>query len=69
MKRFISKAAREIGVSTQTLRVWHADGLLVPEISEDGTRLYDDEHISKGQAIRRMREHRGVKVGRRESVS
>lgn len=44
----IGKFAKEIGVTTQTLRNWHKDGILVPsKVTEGGTRYYSDKQISE----------------------
>jgi len=44
----ISRAARMLGVSTATLRVWHRKGILVPEIILDrGIRVYSMAQIEK----------------------
>ncbi len=44
----ISSAARILGVSTSTLRVWHKNGKLVPEIVLDnGLRVYSMAQIEK----------------------
>ena len=63
MQYRVSAAAREIGVSAQTLRDWHRDGLLMPDIADAGTRLYDDADIEEGRRIKRMRAARGLKLG------
>lgn len=44
----IGKFAKEIGVTTQTLRNWHKNGELIPfKISEGGTRYYSEVQLNK----------------------
>ena len=44
----IGKFAKEIGVTTTTLRNWHKNGELIPfKISEGGTRYYSDVQLNK----------------------
>lgn len=41
----ISKAARFLGVSKETLRAWHRNGKLIPQITLGGQRRYKDDDI------------------------
>lgn len=44
----IGKFAKEIGVTTTTLRNWHKNGELIPfKISEGGTRYYSEVQLNK----------------------
>ena len=44
----IGKFSKEIGVTTQTLRNWHKEGKLIPDIITDsGTRYYSEEQVEK----------------------
>lgn len=44
----ISTAARMLGVSTSTMRVWHKEGKLIPDIILDrGIRVYSVAQIEK----------------------
>lgn len=44
----IGKFAKEIGVTTQTLRNWHTANTLVPaKVTKGGTRYYSDKQISE----------------------
>ena len=44
----IGKFAKEIGVTTQTLRNWHQSGELVPKkITRGGTRYYSDKQLTE----------------------
>lgn len=42
----IGKFAKEIGVTTQTLRNWHSADILIPaKVTKGGTRYYSDKQI------------------------
>lgn len=41
----ISKAAKLLGVSKETLRSWHKQGKLVPQMTLGGQRRYKDDDI------------------------
>ena len=44
----IGKFAKEIGVTTKTLRNWHESGKLIPcKISESGHRYYSDLQLKE----------------------
>ena len=44
----IGKFAKEIGVTTQTLRNWHKSRELIPfKITEGGTRYYSEEQLNR----------------------
>ena len=45
MKLTISKAAKQLGVSINTLRRWDKEGLLIPEKTPKGHRRYDEEEL------------------------
>ncbi|MER3453368.1 MAG: MerR family DNA-binding transcriptional regulator [Acidimicrobiia bacterium] len=47
----ISVAARLAGVHPQTLRVYERKGLIHPERTPGGTRLYSDEDIARVRRI------------------
>lgn len=47
MKLTISKAAKELGVSINTLRRWDKEGFLIPEKTPSGHRRYDVEKLKK----------------------
>jgi MerR family transcriptional regulator, heat shock protein HspR len=54
---FVSKT---VGLSPSTLRMWEEEfGLLTPERSNGGTRLYSDADIERARHIRRLLRHRG----------
>ena len=43
----IGKFAKEIGVTTKTLRNWHKEGKLIPiKITDGGTRYYSEEQLN-----------------------
>jgi len=44
----IGKFAKEIGVTTQTLRNWHKSGELIPfKITKGGTRYYSEKQLKE----------------------
>lgn len=44
----IGKFSKEIGVTAQTLRNWHKEGVLIPElITDSGTRYYSEKQLDK----------------------
>lgn len=43
----ISKAAKFLGVSKETLRIWHKKGKLIPQITLGGQRRYKDDDIHR----------------------
>jgi excisionase family DNA binding protein len=47
MKISISKAAKELGVSQNTLRRWEERGYIVPERTPGGHRKYDLEKLKE----------------------
>lgn len=47
MKLTISKAAKELGVSINTLRRWDKEGILVPLKTPSGHRRYNLEDIKE----------------------
>lgn len=47
MKISISKAAKELGVSINTLRRWDREGILVPEKTPSGHRRYELDKLKE----------------------
>jgi DNA-binding transcriptional MerR regulator len=44
----IGKFAKEIGLSTKTLRNWHRDKQLIPaKVTPGGTRYYSDKQLEE----------------------
>ncbi len=44
----IGKFAKQIGVTTHTLRQWHKEGSLIPaKVTHGGTRYYSDDQIKR----------------------
>ena len=44
----IGKFAKEIGVTTQTLRNWHASRELIPaKVTKGGTRYYSEKQLKE----------------------
>jgi len=49
----IGTAARMLGVSVQTLRMYESEGLIVPYKSSGNQRIYSDEDIERIECIRK----------------
>ena len=58
----ISVAARMIGVHAQTLRTYEREGLVEPQRSRGGVRMYSDADIERLQVIRRLVGDLGVNL-------
>ena len=58
----ISVAARMIGVHAQTLRTYEREGLLAPQRSAGGVRMYSDADIDRLRTIRRLVNDLGVNL-------
>lgn len=54
--RKIGEVARQLGTTTRTLRFYEEQGLLEPNRTEKGTRLYTDDDIERFRAIFRLAE-------------
>lgn len=55
----IGKFAKMIGKTTQTLRNWHADGLLIPaHITDGGTRYYSNKQLESYTGIKTDKERK-----------
>lgn len=55
----IGEVAEAVGVSPQTLRVWEAKGLVVPERSSGGQRLYAEDHVQRARQVAELRRRHG----------
>lgn len=55
----IGEVAAELGVSPQTLRVWEAQELVVPERSRGGQRLYSKDHLERARHVAELRRRHG----------
>jgi DNA-binding transcriptional MerR regulator/quercetin dioxygenase-like cupin family protein len=55
----IAEAARVAGVSTSTLRLWEAQGLVEPHRTASGQRLYAEEQLERLREIARLRRDKG----------
>lgn len=55
----IGEVAAEVGVSPQTLRVWEAQDLLVPDRSKGAQRLYSQEHLERARQVAELRRGQG----------
>lgn len=51
----IGQAAEAVGVSPSALRRWEREGLVRPQRSESGYRLYSPDDVARLRAVRRMR--------------
>ena len=58
----ISVAARMIGVHAQTLRTYEREGLLAPQRSAGGVRMYSEADIDRLRTIRRLVSDLGVNL-------
>ena len=48
---FIGDLAREVGRSTDTLKRWEVDGLLVALCYDRGRRVYDSRHLTRAREL------------------
>ncbi len=56
----VAEAARLVGVSASTLRLWESQGLVVPSRSETGHRQYSAEDVARLKRISWFRAERGL---------
>ena len=52
-------AAKKLGISTHSLRLYEAEGLLIPYRTETGRRLYSNLEMEKVKSIRNMIQNQG----------
>ena len=52
----IGKVAKQLGITTRTIRFYEEEGLLEPLRSLKGTRLYSEEHVRKLRVIKELRD-------------
>ncbi|ADB54017.1 MerR family transcriptional regulator [Conexibacter woesei] len=55
----IGEVAEQLGVSPQTLRVWEAKELVVPDRSAGGHRLYGEQHVRRARQVVELRQRHG----------
>jgi DNA-binding transcriptional MerR regulator/quercetin dioxygenase-like cupin family protein len=60
LRHTIGEAAKLVGVSTAALRLWEKMGLIQPQRTPSGHRLYFDEDISCLQQIQFLRKEHGL---------
>jgi DNA-binding transcriptional MerR regulator len=60
----IGEVARELGVTTRTLRYYQEVGLLMPSTTPGGTRLYTDDDIVRVRRILELRDVMGFDLDR-----
>ncbi|MFC4624088.1 MerR family transcriptional regulator [Daeguia caeni] len=66
----IAEAARALGVSPSTLRLWEQQGLIEPVRTPSGQRLYDAELLDRLKTIAWLRNEKGLNsVAIRESLA
>jgi DNA-binding transcriptional MerR regulator/quercetin dioxygenase-like cupin family protein len=56
----IAEAARMVGVSPSTLRLWENQGLIEPVRTQTGQRLYEQPHIDQLKTISWLRSEKGI---------
>lgn len=56
----IAEAARVVGVSPSTLRLWESQGIVDPQRTESGQRLYSEADIDRLRRTTRMRDEEGL---------
>ncbi|PFA67121.1 MerR family transcriptional regulator [Bacillus sp. AFS015802] len=52
----ISEASAALGVTPHTLRYYEKEGIITPERSESGVRIYTDSHIKWLKFVMKLRE-------------
>ena len=63
----IGKVAKELGITTRTIRFYEEEGLLEPVRTSKGTRLYSEEHIRRLKVIKELRDM-GIPLERIKSI-
>lgn len=58
----ISDLSRLTGVPVSTLRVWGEYGLLSPEFTPKGYRIYNESHVKQASDIKRLRTIQGLSL-------
>lgn len=58
----IADVARLCGVSPSTIRFWEQHGLIQPEYTESGHRIYHEEHLEAVRDIQRLRVVQGLSL-------
>ncbi|WP_129241670.1 MerR family transcriptional regulator [Achromobacter veterisilvae] len=58
----IGDIARLTGISISTLRLWEQHGLITPERTEKGQRVYTDAQLQKVHTIQRLRRVEGLNM-------
>ncbi len=63
----IGEVAKELGITTRTIRFYEEEGLLEPVRTSKGTRLYSEEHIRRLRVIKELRDM-GIPLERIKSI-
>lgn len=56
----IGEVSQAVGVAPQTIRLWEKEGLIEPERTEVGYRVYDEADLGRLREIKRMRQLEGL---------
>lgn len=64
----IADVARLCGVSASTLRFWEQHGLIKPDYTETGHRMYTEEHLEQVRDIQRLRVVQGLSLAAIRSI-
>jgi len=64
----ISVAAELVGMHPQTLRLYEAKGLVRPQRTPGGTRLYSDDDVERVRLIQRLTTELGLNLAGVEQV-
>lgn len=51
----VGEAARALGISAATLRLWERQGLIRPDRTRGGSRRYHEEHLGLLRRVRYLR--------------
>lgn len=52
----ISEVARQLGVSTHTLRYYEKEEIIIPQRNVNGERVYDDSHVAWLRFVMRLKQ-------------
>ena len=52
----IGEVAKQLGITTRTIRFYEEEGLIEPVKTPKGTRLYSEEHIRRLRVIKELRD-------------
>jgi len=58
----ISSVAEMLGVTQRTIRIWDEEGIVKPERSPKGRRLYTEQNIEEARAVSFMLNEMGLNI-------